>query len=478
MTEERLRQLLAAGESIRLEYKEAKEGVPKSVYETICAFLNREGGDILLGVEDSGRLVGVDPASAEGMCADIATATNDAGFLDPPFMLSPQPVTIDGLELILVQVPESSRVHKLRGVVYDRGADGDFKQGSPDQIARLANRKQNYYSEAKIYPFLRVSDMDERTITKARNMISARRPDHPWLGYDTEALLRNAGLLSRDFSTGEEGLCLAAGLLFGTEQTISSLMPHYKTDALLRRQDLDRYDDRIDVRVNLVESYSVLLGFVEKHLPDPFYLEGDVRVSLRDKIFRELVANSLIHREYTHAGPSRIIIYADRVEMENPSIPHFSGLLQPGLSTPFQKNPLISKFFLQLGWVEEIGSGLFNVNKYLPLYAPTGSAEFVEGDRFVTVIRLGAQATPQATPQVTPQVTPQAEAERVGRILEFCKAPRSREEIQQHLGLQDREYFRKSVLAPLLDKGLLAPTIPDKPNSPHQRYVTKKKDHD
>lgn len=63
-------------------------------------------------------------------------------------------------------------------------------------------------------------------------------------------------------------------------------------------KNLDRYDDRDDIRCNLIESYDRLMHFVKKHLDDPFYLEGDVRVSVRNKLFREVVANILIHREY------------------------------------------------------------------------------------------------------------------------------------------------------------------------------------
>jgi len=118
-----------------------------------------------------------------------------------------------------------------------------------------------------------------------------------------------------------------------------------------------------------------------------------------------------------------------------------------------------------MGWVEEIGSGLINVNKYLPLYPPGGSAEFIEGDRFKTIIHLSAQVNPQATPQ--------AMEDRQAAILAFCSVPRSREAIQVFLGLQDREHFRKEVLAPLLASGLLELTIPEKPNSPNQRYVSR-----
>jgi ATP-dependent DNA helicase RecG len=57
--------LLNQGESIRLEFKEARTALPSSLFETICAMLNREGGDILLGITDNGNIAGIDPACVQ-----------------------------------------------------------------------------------------------------------------------------------------------------------------------------------------------------------------------------------------------------------------------------------------------------------------------------------------------------------------------------------------------------------------------------
>lgn len=48
--------LIEKGEDIDVEFKECKINVNRSVYETICAFLNRHGGTLLLGVQDSGHI--------------------------------------------------------------------------------------------------------------------------------------------------------------------------------------------------------------------------------------------------------------------------------------------------------------------------------------------------------------------------------------------------------------------------------------
>lgn len=63
------------------------------------------------------------------------------------------------------------------------------------------------------------------------------------------------------------------------------------------------------------------------------------------------------------------------------------------------------------------------------------------------------------------------EADKIERILEFCRTPQSATEIMKFIGLTHREHFRLKFLVPLLNKGGLIPTIPDKPISPKQKYV-------
>ena len=138
------------------------------------------------------------------------------------------------------------------------------------------------------------------------------------------------------------------------------------------------------------------MDFVEKHLPDPFYMENARRVNLREKIFREIVSNLLVHREYMDASPATLIIYRDRVETRNAAIPHGHGPIRPGHFTPFSKNPTLSKFFMQMGRGEELGSGVLNVNKYLPFYAKGSKARFVEGDPFVTIIPIPTETAEKA----------------------------------------------------------------------------------
>jgi hypothetical protein len=74
---------------------------------------------------------------------------------------------------------------------------------------------------------------------------------------------------------------------------------------------------------------------------------------------------------------------------------------------------------------------------------------------------------------VTTQVATQdnMQDERTELLLEFCAEPRTRDEMQQFIGITNREHFRKAILKPLLESGQLKMTIPDKPNSRNQKYV-------
>jgi len=76
---------------------------------------------------------------------------------------------------------------------------------------------------------------------------------------------------------------------------------------------------------------------------------------------------------------------------------------------------------------------------------------------------------------LTQQDTQQVEKDNVDRLLEFCNEPKTREEMQEFLGLKDREHFRSEIVKPLLERELLKLTIPDKPTSPNQKYYRAKK---
>lgn len=464
---EKLKKIISGGESITVEFKESKENLNKDIYESVCAFLNRYGGHLFLGVKDNGEIIGVDKGAIDKLKKNFVTAINNPMTLNPTFYLTVDDIEIDGKVILYIYIPESSQVHRHKGKIFDRNEDGDLNiTENTILVSKLYVRKQSTYTENRIFQFAEMDDLESEVFTKVRKLVDNQRANHPWASMENMEILRSAGLYLRDPNTGKEGITLGGILIFGSKELIHAALPHYKTDAILRRENLDRYDDRDDIRVNLIHSYERLMQFIAKHLNDKFYLEGDQRVSLRDTIFREAISNLLIHREFSNPFPAKLIIEVDRVYIENSNKPHGNGIIDPDSFSPYPKNPTIAKFFKEIGWVDELGSGVRNIYKYNKIYSGADPM-FIEGDIFKTLIPLIPQDAPQDTPQDTPQ-----DDERISKILDFCNDPRSRQEIQDLISIKDVNHFRSKFLDPLLKEGLLKMTIPDKPTSKNQKYYS------
>ena len=343
--------------------------------------------------------------------SDIANLSNNPQQLDPPFLLFPHELTIAGKVVIAVQVPLSSQIHRHGGETILRSEDGDYRLRGTHQLAGLANRKLSLFSEQRVVPHLTTADLRPELFDKVRRLMRSGDRRHPWVAFSDEELLKVGGFYNRDPNTGRLGLTMAAALLFGSDEIIQNIVPGYKFDCLLRRRNQERYDDRLIVRTNLIDAYDLMMGFIEKHLDDPFHLEGDLRVSLREKIFREVISNIIAHREYTSAAPANIKIYRDRVELENPTVAHFFGRITPDNVRPFPKNPTICKLMIQIGRFDELGSGVINVHRYLPLYANGATPIFQESEQgFLTTLPLADNlAGDQETEQVAGQVAGQVE---------------------------------------------------------------------
>ena len=489
MNLEHIRKLLITGENIMLEYKECKAALTKEVYVTVCAFLNRFGGELLLGVNNAGIITGVDAGKIDKIKKEFVTAINNPTKLSPTTYLTIEEFMVDSKHILYIYVPPSSQVHRVNNRIYERNEDGDLDiTDNTNLVSQLYIRKQNSYTENRVYPFVTLeNDLRPDLIAKARKLATIFHDNHPWSTMSDMELLQSMQLYQRDVQTGKSGFILASVLLFGKDSTILSALPHYKTDAILRRVNLDRYDDRDIVKTNLIESYERLMEFIAKHLPDPFYQDETAhRISLRDKIFREVVSNILIHREYSNPYPAKIIIERNQVIAENSNRPHFHGLINPADFSPFPKNPIIAGFFREIGRAEELGSGVRNLFRYTKAYSAGADPQLMEADIFRIIVPLDARLTigdfVQASDQVTPQATGEATAEVAGeaatevshkpQILDFCIEAKSSREIMEFLGIRHNEHFRLNILRPLLEHGDLLLTIPDKPTSPKQKYYT------
>lgn len=377
---------IQAGEGISVEFKRCGSQPGQDTFETICSFANRQGGSIFLGVRDNGVVEGVPEASALNIERNISNVTNNPNLFNvSPLVEFERLRDVDGRLVIRVWVPMGPSLYMFKGAVYDRVADVDVRVKSDAQIASMMARKQGYYSERTVYSWVTEGDLEMGLLDAVRDALRANDADHPWLSLSDSELLRAARLYGRDQLTGERGFNLAAVALLGKEDAILDVMPLYRTDAILRRVETDRYDDRLVCRSNLIRAYDELVGFCEKWLPDSFVLDGGQRKSARDVIVRELVCNCLIHREFVSPHIARITIDGEGIRTRNASRALFAGPVTLESLDPTPKNPIIANFFTQMGRSEELGSGTRNLYKFSRLY--TGKDPVLEdGDRFTAFV--------------------------------------------------------------------------------------------
>lgn len=130
-----------------------------------------------------------------------------------------------------------------------------------------------------------------------------------------------------------------------------------------------------------------LMDFGKKHLPDKFFLEDSVNKSLTNTILREMVSNILMHREFSSSYTAKFVIEKDRMYVENASRATGEGFITVENLEPNPENPIIAAFFRNIGYADQLGSGVHNLFKYSKYYSGK-EPEFVEGDVFKIIIPL------------------------------------------------------------------------------------------
>lgn len=191
--------------------------------------------------------------------------------------------------------------------------DADVKVTATGAIAQMYIRKQNIFTEKKIYPYAKPEDLRLDLLSKIRIMAQTHAGGiHPWKSMEDVELLKSAGLYGRDIATGEEGYNLAAIMLLGKD---------------------------------------------------------DVNKSLRNTILREMISNVLMHREFTNSYTAKFVIEEECMYVENANRALGDGLITEDNLEPIPKNPIIASFFRNIGYADQLGSGVRNLFKYSKYYS-------------------------------------------------------------------------------------------------------------
>lgn len=154
-------EMINSGEGLNIEFKESRNKLNKNVFDTVCAFLNRNGGHLFLGIKDDGTIVGIEEKAVDKVKKDFVTNINNPLKISPTFYLTVDEIEIDNKIILYIFVPESSQVHRCNGKIYDRNEDGDINiTDNTNLVSSLYMRKQGTYTENRIFPFAEMDDLE------------------------------------------------------------------------------------------------------------------------------------------------------------------------------------------------------------------------------------------------------------------------------------------------------------------------------
>ena len=468
-------QLLSEPESKTLEFKRDLSS-PKPLLKTLVAFANTAGGKLIVGVEDNKTIFGFEqPLDEEERLANMI-----ADSIAPRLVPNIEMVTVDGKTLLVVEVFLSgSRPHWLKAEGAENGVY--VRLGSSNRQADFQLIAELQRGVAGVsFDTLSMVDLDVEALD-----LGAIESDFHSRNVDG-SMLQSLKILVKD----QGRLVPSQGgiLLYGKERRF------YFDDAWIqcgRFIGSDKGDifDHIDIHDPLPKAVDSIMLFLKKHAmrgADFSEIRRKDLWSIPLNILREVVINALVHADYSHRGtPIRVAFFDNRIEVESP------GLLLPGLTVADMKlgisqirNPIIARVFRELDLIEQWGSGvpgIFREAETLGLPEP-----FIEEIgmrvRFTVYFNEPVAPLPEQSRKSLPESSKEkrsglwaqsgaqsgAQSEVVLKIL--INTSLSAAELVDALGLETKTGAFKRTIKDLLEKELIAYTIPEKPNSRLQKY--------
>lgn len=353
---------ISQGESETIEFKKSA-GEWKEAIETISAFANAVGGRIIIGVLQTGKLLGVE--IGKGTIEDLTNKISQN--IDPKIRPRVTMEKMDGKSLIMIEVKESSDHLVLAfGRPYKRVGRSTV-QMSKDEYERsiLEKHKDKLYFDEQICKEVTLTDIDGE---KVKGFVKEAKKQR---GLDIDEDLSIGEMLERLKLVKNRKITNAAVLLFGKDPQNVFMQAIVKA---IRFKGADVTGEMIDFKTiegDILSQLERAEDFIFEHIPKRAWLE-DGKLQRQEKwlyppkAIREVLANALAHRDYKSTSNVQIRIFDDRLEIWNP------GCLPAGLTVEKLKtshgsvpqNPLVARAFFWVKYVEEVGTGTNKMIKW------------------------------------------------------------------------------------------------------------------
>ena len=464
-------------ESKTLEFKRDTSSLD-SILKAVVAFANTAGGIILIGVEDDGTIIGLDNPSKDQEKIVNSIANRIKPLLSPDFTI----ITAKGRQVLVIQVDYIPAPYYLA----DKGEAGGVYVRLGNTNRAVSGEVVSEIKRAAHHPFFDKTPCDHTSESDLDMELIQKTFAKSHIQIDTAKLLSIGILVKR----GNRIVATNAGvILFGKPDVKQQFFPFAEVRcARFAGSTRAEFIDRLEIEGGILAAIDEVPKFIRRNTK----MAGKFGAMRRQDIpeypidgIREALTNSLVHANFEISGTRIFVaIYSDKLEIQNP------GIMPPGMNIEQFKagvsrvrNPVIARVFGELELIEEWGSGYKRIKEACskggypePVWEELGTVlrvTFFPHLEMQENLELGAESGTQLAPSWNPVESVGLNlSDDVIKLLSFCQEPKVFSQIIQEIGWSDRTKFRRKFLHPLLEKNMLAMTIPGVPNSPNQQYVT------
>lgn len=362
--------MLPKKETLTIEFKSDRNKLQNSdVFDAVVAFANTEGGDLYLGIEDSGEVTGVHKEHKNHTTLAAFIANNTL----PP--VSVRAEIIEDIHPVLkISVPKSYNgiVATISGKILRRRIKAD---GTPENVpmypaefaSRLSELRMIDYSAMPILE-CSIDDFDPLEIEHLRNIILSYNGERSLLELSDEDLFKALGLV-RDFN-GQLIPTITGILLIGRIDALKCHIPtHASSFQVLSGTDVKVNDDMCLPLLSTIDKINM---YMDVWNPEQEIEMGIFRISIPDfnkRAFREALVNAFSHRDYSKMGRVRIAINDDGLTIANPG-GFIEGVSIKNLLTaePHGRNPQLADALKRIGLAEKTGRGIDRIYEGSLLY--------------------------------------------------------------------------------------------------------------
>lgn len=370
-------------ESSTLEFKE-KIPSRDQVLKTVIGFCNLYGGRIVIGVKDSGQVVGIEEKEVERILEDLDKSIYES--CSPPILPDIHTQRLgEKLLIIIVVSPGMQKPYFLRAEGVAKGvyirlgrstmrADAGTIEGLHRQNRRVSFDASPFYGAG-------ADDLDKEAFAAFLKRKSAGTGGKP--GIKT--------LMAYHLAVEEQSRIFptVGGLLLFHPNPQKWLPEAFIICSTFAGRSGRTVLATQDATGDLFSQFEIAFDFIAGSLRKSFTVKGKRREEVHEIpliALREALVNAVVHRNYALSAPIKVAIFEDRIEVFSPGIfpgPFDVNNLTSGVT--YIRNTAITKVFREAGYIEKLGSGFTTMvesYKSMGLKPPT----VIEGENFVKCI--------------------------------------------------------------------------------------------